>query len=457
MTSSRFSDALFTDFYELTMAQAYWRSGVTGHASFSLFFRRLPPGRGYLVFAGLESILDYLEDLRFSAEDLDYLASLRQFDPAFLDRLADLEFTGQVRAMREGSVCFPNEPVLEVSAPVIEAQIIETFLLNQVTFQTNLASKAARVVIAACGRPVIDFSARRTHGSDAAMFAARCGFMVGEAGTSNVKAAARYGIEPVGTMAHSFVMAFEHEIDSFRAYASAFPDSSTLLVDTYDTVAGVRSAIKVAQELSERGHGLVGVRIDSGDLGELASTTKAMLEEAGLSGTQVIVSGGLDEYEVDGLVRAGHPIDGFGIGTKVGVSADAPYLDSAYKLVEYLSRPVLKLSADKQTLPGCKQVFRLFGAGGYFRGDVIGRLGEPRPEDGALSLLEVVMADGRRTHPSPSLEELRSGCLSSIGRLPEGYLRVEGPDVYPVAVSDRLRELQSEVADEVRERELGES
>ena len=457
MQAGRATDALFTDFYELTMAQAYWRSGVTGHASFSLFFRRSPPGRGFLVFAGLETILDYLEEFRFSAADLDFLASLQQFEPDFLDYLSDLEFTGQVRAMREGTICFPNEPVIEVSAPVIEAQIIETFLLNQATFQTNVASKAARVVQAANGRTVFDFGARRAHGTDAAMLLARSAYLAGAVGTSNVKAASKYDISPVGTMAHSFVMAFEHEADSFRAYASTFPESSTFLVDTYDPVAGLRNAVEVGREMAARGQRLVGVRLDSGDLGELARTARTMLDEAGLSETMVVVSGGLDEFEVESLMHAGAPIDGFGIGTKLGVSADAPYLDSAYKLVEYLSRPVLKLSADKQTLPGCKQVFRKTGATRTYAGDVIARLEEGPPDESAFPLLETVMADGRRTKPSPLLGDLRDEFMRSIEQLPADYRRLGGPNTYPVEVSDGLRSLQAEVVDELRERELGES
>ena len=457
MPSGRATDALFTDFYELTMAQAYWRSGVTGHASFSLFFRRSPPGRGYLVFAGLETILDYLEEFRFSGDDLEFLASLGQFEPDFLDYLVDLEFSGQVRAMREGTICFPNEPVIEVNAPVIEAQIIETFLLNQATFQTNISSKAARVVQAADGRTVFDFGARRAHGTDAAMLLARSAYLSGAVGTSNVKAAARYNIAPVGTMAHSFVMAFEHEADSFRAYAATFPESSTFLVDTYDPITGLRNAVEVGREMAARGHRLVGVRLDSGNLNELATTARSMLDEAGLTSTSVVVSGGLDEFEVEALIRADAPIDGFGIGTKLGVSADAPYLDSAYKLVEYMSRPVLKLSADKQTLPGCKQVFRTAGDDGTYTGDVIARLEEEPPSENSFPLLESVMADGRRTESSPSLGALRDDFARSIRRLPEPYRRLRRPGTYPVEVSGGLRSLQAEVVDEVRGRELGES
>ena len=382
---------------------------------------------------------------------------MQQFEPDFLDYLSDLEFTGQVRAMREGTICFPNEPVIEVSAPVIEAQIIETFLLNQATFQTNVASKAARVVRAAGGRTVFDFGARRAHGTDAAMLLARSAYLAGAVGTSNVKAASKYDISPVGTMAHSFVMAFEHEADSFRAYASTFPESSTFLVDTYDPVAGLRNAVEVGREMAARGQRLVGVRLDSGDLNELATIARTMLDEAGLSETKVVVSGGLDEFEVESLMHAGAPIDGFGIGTKLGVSADAPYLDSAYKLVEYLSRPVLKLSADKQTLPGCKQVFRKTGATRTYAGDVIARLEEGPPDESAFPLLETVMADGRRTKPSPPLGDLRGEFMRSIEQLPADYRRLSGPNTYPVEVSAGLRSLQAEVVDELRERELGES
>jgi nicotinate phosphoribosyltransferase len=276
-----YSNALLTDLYELTMGQAYWRSGVTGTATFSLFFRKYPSSRGYFVFAGLEHVLDYLESLRFSEDDLGYLESLEMFDRRFLKWLRNLRFTGDVRAMTEGTLFFVDEPVLEVRAPIIEAQIAETYLLNQVTLQSMLATKASRVVHAARGRNVVDFAARRAQGTDAANKAARAGYMVGYGGTSNVQAAAIYGIPPVGTMAHSFIMSFEREADAFRAYAHCFPDTTTLLVDTYDTLAGVKNAIEVAREMARSGNNLRAVRLDSGKLADLAFKSRRLLDEAG--------------------------------------------------------------------------------------------------------------------------------------------------------------------------------
>jgi nicotinate phosphoribosyltransferase len=453
---SRFSNALLTDLYELTMAQAYWRSGVTGSATFSLFFRKYPVNRGYFVFAGLEDVLDYLESLRFSEDDLGYLESLEMFDRRFLKWLRNLRFTGDVRAMTEGTLFFVDEPVLEVRAPIIEAQIAETYLLNQVTLQSMLATKASRVVHAARGRNVVDFAARRAQGTDAANKAARAGYMVGYGGTSNVQAAAIYGIPPVGTMAHSFIMSFEREADAFRAYAHCFPDTTTLLVDTYDTLAGVKNAIEVAREMARSGNNLRAVRLDSGKLADLAFKSRRLLDEAGLQSVQIFASGGLDEYELDELLGAGAPIDGFGVGTKAGVSADAPYVDSAYKLVEYESRPVLKLSADKQSLPGCKQVFRVVGGDGHFEHDVIARLEEPPPSEDAVALLGEVMRGGQRIDPSPALGDLRQHFVSGFSKLPERHKALEAPPVYPVEISLPLRDLSAETTRGVRVRELGE-
>ena len=363
--------ALFTDLYELTMAQAYWQSAVTARATFSLFFRNYPPHRAYFVLAGLEDALEYLERLRFTGEEIEHLRSAKQFDHAFLDYLGRLRFTGSLRAMAEGSLFFVNEPVLEVTAPVIEAQIVETLLLNQVSFQSLLATKASRVVQAARGRTVVDFAARRAHGTDAALKMARVSYMAGFAGTSSVLAGQRYGIPTFGTMAHSFVTTFPHETDAFRAYARSFPDASTFLVDTYDTLEGVRNAIQVAQEMGRQGHRLRSIRLDSGDLLDLSRKSRALLDEAGLREVEIFASGGLDELELEALLAAGAPIDGFGVGTKAGVSADAPWVDSVYKLVEYDGQPVLKLSPDKGTLPDAKQVYRHYGPQGEYLRDVI--------------------------------------------------------------------------------------
>ena len=316
--------ALFTDLYQLTMAQAYWQSGVTAQATFSLYFRTYPPDRAYFVLAGVTDVLEYLEGLTVSDQDIDYLRSLGLFDREFVKFLLGLRFTGTVRAMSEGSIFFAGEPVLEVTAPVIEAQIVETYLINQINLQSILATKSARVVTAARGRTVVDFAARRTHGVDAATKQARVSYMVGFVGTSNVLAGGLYGIPVFGTMAHSFVQSFHHEGDAFRAYAKSFPDKTTLLVDTYDTLEGVRKAISVARDLGRRGHALVSLRLDSGDLAELSAGARRLLDGAGLKDVQVFASGGLDEFEVEGLLEAGAPIDGFGVGTRVGVSADAP-------------------------------------------------------------------------------------------------------------------------------------
>ena len=432
---------LFTDLYELTMAQAYWQAGATADARFSMFARRLPSDRGYMVFAGLEDMLDALDNLRFSADDINYLRSLAQFDAEFLDYLRGLRFTGSARAMPEATPFFADEPVLEVRAPVIEAQIVETLLLNQFNLQTMLAGKAARVVTAADGRAAVDFAARRAQGLDAAVKFARSAYIVGFAGTSNVQAGKRHDIPLFGTMAHSFITAFESELDAFNAYAAAFPNSSTFLVDTYDTIAGVQNAIRAAKRMRESGCELRAVRLDSGDLLDLSRKARAMLDAAGLPNVQVFVSGGLDEYEIERLAASGAAIDGFGVGTMVGVSADYPWLDCVYKMTEYDGRPVLKLSEGKQTLPGGKQVFRIIDDDGMYAGDVIACDNEPAPP-GATPLLREVMRDGVRMTDAPTLTELRSRFAREFDRLPSAHKRLRSPSAYSVSVSDRLSALQ---------------
>jgi nicotinate phosphoribosyltransferase len=444
---------LFTDFYELTMAQAFWHSGRTDPATFSLFFRNYQPDRGYFVFAGLAAALDYLENFRFTPDDLASLRSLGRLGRAFLGHLAGLRFTGSVRAMPEGTICFANEPVLEVTAPVLEAQLAETFLINQINLHTILATKAARVVHAAGGRQLIDFAARRSQGVEAADAMSRVSYLVGFDATSNTRAAAAYGIPVSGTMAHSFVTAFESEAEAFRRFAESFPETSIFLVDSYDTLAGTRKAAAVAHEMRARGHHLAGLRLDSGDMLELSRQARALLDEAGLPEVQLFASGGLDEFGVDELVRAGAPFDGFGVGTKVGVSADAPWTDSVYKLVEYAGRPVLKLSTHKQTLPGPKQVYRYRDASGTYLRDVIAGAGE-RVEDGEALLAEVMRA-GKRLGPDPALAELREAFRREFAALPERCKALRSPGRYEVAVSPELERLQERVARATRERELG--
>ena len=451
MPCTDLTSALFTDLYQLTMAQAYWRSGHTAPATFSLYFRSYPPDRAYFVFAGLADVLEYLESFQLTGDDIAFLRSLGLFDEDFLTYLQGLRFTGAVRAMDEGSIFFADEPALEVSAPVIEAQIAETFVVNQVNLQTLLATKASRVVHAARGRTVVDFAARRAHGTEAADRLARVSYMAGFAGTSNVLAGGRYGIPVHGTMAHSFVTTFESEADAFRAYAASFPDTSTFLMDTYDTVEGTRRAIEVAKEMRTRGHALRAIRLDSGDLLDLSVKARRLLDEAGLHEVQVFASGGLDEFEIEAQLEAGAPIDGFGVGTKVGVSADGPYADSVYKLVEYDGRPVLKLSTGKETLPGPKQVYRLADREGNYVRDVISRADSP-DEDGT-GLLTDVMRGGARCGPEPRLTELREGFTREFARLPVQYKALRSPARYPVETGAELERLRSRVVGEIQRRE----
>jgi len=437
------TSGLLTDLYELTMAVSYLRRGMTGPATFSLFVRDLPPDRGYLVACGLEDCLDFLEDYRFTEEDLTYLREEQHFDTTALRALARLRFTGDVWAVPEGRVVFPGEPLLEVTAPIAEAQLVETVLLNHVTFQTSIATKAARCVQAAGGAQVVDFSFRRTQGVDAGVAVARTSYIAGFTGTSNVEAARRYGIPAVGTMAHSYIEAFTDEEAAFEAFTTDFPDRTTLLVDTYDTLGGVRTAIRTA--LRAGAPRLTGIRLDSGDLGALAVEARRLLDEAGLSGTRIVASGGLDEYGIAALTAAGAPIDIYGVGTRMGVSADAPFLDSAYKLVAFGDRPVMKLSTGKATAPGAKQVYR--GADG----DVIALRNEPAPP-GTEPLLVPVMRGGHRLHPSEPLTRPQDRCKADITALPPSITRLHHPGTIGVSLSPRLEQARDTLRADLRSR-----
>jgi nicotinate phosphoribosyltransferase len=434
--------ALLTDLYELTMAQSYFREGRNDLATFDLFVRHLPPRRGFLVSAGLDTALDYLERLHFPEEGLAYLRSLGLFDDDFLDYLREFRFTGDVRAIPEGEVFFPPEPLLQITAPRIEGQIVETFLLNQLNLQTMIASKAARVVLAARGRPVVDFSPRRDHGTDAAMKVARSSYLAGCVGTSNVLAGMVYGIPVYGTMAHSYIMSFDDELEAFRAYARQFPDRCILLIDTYDTVQGARNAAVVAQELRARGHRLRGVRIDSGDLADLSRKVRAVLDEAGFPDVQIFASGDLNEDRIAELLDAGAPIDAFGVGTEMGVSYDAPALGGVYKLVEDTSGYRIKRSTGKVTLPGRKQVWRIVREG-RMAGDVIALADEPPPPEAAPLLVEV-MRGGRRIHHE-TLLDARRRFQERLRILPEELRRLDGGQ-YPVSYSPRLEALVRQMA-----------
>ncbi|EST36445.1 nicotinate phosphoribosyltransferase [Streptomyces roseochromogenus] len=431
------SDVTTTDLYEVTMALSYLREDMRAPATFSLFVRDLPRGRGFLVAAGLEPALDFLADYRVEREDVEEFAAALHRPVRDLEPLLGLAFEGEVRAVPEGHTVFADEPLLEVTAPLPQAQLVETYLLNQVCHQTAVASKAARCVLAAEGKPVVDFSLRRTHGPWAGHQAARLGALVGFAGTSNVAAATALGIPASGTMAHSYVEAFPGEEEAFRAFARTHPGPVTFLVDTYDTEEGVRTAARVLSEL-RRGPGCA-IRLDSGDLEALARRARAVLDAAGLADVRIVASGGLDEYGVARLVRAGAPIDVYAVGTRVGVAADAPYLDAAYKLVEYDGRPVMKLSSAKVTAPGRKQVFRRTG-----RPDVIALCGE-EPPDSARPLLRTVMRGGRRTGPPDHWQDARERFREDMAGLPEPARRIHDPDPVRPVRSRALAELTARV------------
>jgi nicotinate phosphoribosyltransferase len=426
--------ALLTDLYELTMADSYFRAGMTGEATFDLFVRKLPHRRNFLVACGLGEALNYLENLRFSEQSLAYLQSLRMFSDRFLEYLETLSFTGTVWAIPEGEVAFATEPLLRVTAPLVEAQIAESFLLNCITFQTMIASKAARMTIACAGKSFVEMSLRRAHGADAALKAARAAYVGGAAATSNVLAGSFYNLPVMGTMAHSYVMAFEDELHAFRTFAGHFPDRAVLLIDTFDTEEGARTAVRVAHELAGSGRRLQGVRLDSGDVALLSRSVRKILDHDGLSDVNIVVSGDLDEYQIRELVEQGTPIDSFGVGTQLGTSGDEPFLGGVYKLVEEGGRPKIKLSTGKLTIPGKKQVFRV-REGERYHHDVMAL------EDEAIDgdpLLEPVMSCGRSTLKPQPLERLQRRCLAALDSLPGPLSSLVHRAQYPVHYSEGL-------------------
>jgi nicotinate phosphoribosyltransferase len=417
--------SLFTDLYELTMCASYFDNQKFEPATFDLFMRRLPPNRSYFLAAGLEQALLYLQNLKFTEAHLAYLCSIG-FQEPFIDYLKNFEFTGDVWAVPEGTLLFPNEPVMRVTAPIIEAQLVETFLLNTINIQTMIATKASRVVQAAHGKTVIEFGLRREQGIDAGMKVARSSYIAGCLGTSNVLAGMAYDIPVFGTMAHSFVMSFETEIDAFRAFSKTFPDRSTLLIDTYDDLAGAKKAIVIAKELEKSGYALGGVRLDSGDLVERSKAIRQLLDANRLEYVKIFVSGDLDEYSIAELESAGARIDSFGVGTKMGTSQDYPYLDAIYKLSEVadasgLFSPIMKLSKNKHTLPGRKQVYRYFDKDGCLSHDVIA-LAHERCD--GVPLLQQVIKNGSLTYTLPSLKDIRQTAADSLSKLPQKYKKV---------------------------------
>ena len=435
--------ALLTDLYELNMAASYLKRGMDAPATFSLYVRTLPEERGFLVAAGLEACLAYLESFAFDEDELAYLATIG-FDGAALDTFRRLRFDGDVWAVAEGTVVYANEPILELTAPIAMAQIAESYLLNAVTLHTTMASKAARYLVAADGRDLVDFALRRTHGIDAAMAVTRASAIAGFVATSNVEGARRLGLRPAGTMAHSYIESFDGEAQAFTAFAEDFPARPTFLVDTYDTLGGVRIAIEV---IRERGlEATSSIRIDSGDLDGLSRGARAILDEAGMDQVRIFVSGGLDEREVATLVGERAPIDAFGVGTQMGVSFDVPCLESVYKLVRYDARPVMKLSPGKRTLPGEKQVWR--GAGG----DLLGLREEDLPGE---HLLAEVMRAGARIGEAGTIETARARLERELAAAPAEALSLDAPRPRVAKVSQALAALAEQAKAEALQRASG--
>lgn len=437
------SSPLLTDLYQLTMLHAYFARGMQETAVFELFIRKLPPNRNYLVAAGLEQALDYLEHLHFTPPDLEWVEKSRLFPREFVRHLEGLAFTGEVHAMPEGTVFFPNEPILRVTAPMPEAQLVESRLINLIHFETLVATKAARSALTAPGKLLVDFGLRRAHGAEAGALAARAAYIAGYTGTATVLAGAQFGIPVFGTMAHSFVQAHDDEAQAFVDFARAFPKGTVFLVDTYDTEAGVRKVAELAPQLEREGIAIKGIRLDSGDLAILAKSARDILDEAGLRETTIFASGNLDEYRMRDLLAAGAPIDGFGVGTSLVTSSDAPFLDAVYKLQEYAGKPRRKRSTGKATWPGRKQVFRHYDSAGRFNHDVI--TVEGRQQNGE-PLLIPVMRNGRRLHAPETLDALRGRAAGQLAKLPAGLRALEtAEDPYRVEIDPVLRRLADKV------------
>jgi nicotinate phosphoribosyltransferase len=446
----RLTSPLVTDLYHLNMIQAYLDHGETKTAVFEFFVRKFPPRRGFLIAAGLEQALDFLENLRFTPEEIDWLAHTRRFDKGLLDQLAAFRFTGAVHAMPEGRVFFANEPILRVTAPMPQAQLVETRLINVLHFQSLIAAKAARMVLAAPGKVLVDFGLRRAHGAEAGLMAARASYIAGFTGTATVLAEEEFGIPIFGTMAHSFVEAFETESAAFECFARSRPQGLTLLIDTYDTEAATRKVVVLASRLAAQGIKIRAVRLDSGDLITLSKSVRRILDDGGLSDVTIFASGGLDEDYISKIARAGAPIDGFGVGTNLTTSSDVPALDCAYKLQEYAGLARRKRSAGKATWPGRKQVWRHYGSDGRMAGDVLSlesdtQAGEP--------LIELVMKDGRRTHATETLTEIRARAARDLECLPERLRNLELGETCPVEIADALVQLAAEVDDRVAQGE----
>ena len=446
--------ALLTDFYEFTMAASYFKHRPQAWASFDLFIRDLPKERSFFLAAGLSDVIDYLQSFHFDDDSIQYLESLNVFSEDFLGFLRRLKFSGDLWAIPEGEVFFPNEPVIRIVAPLIEAQLLESCLLNIINLQTTIATKAARIVLTAGPKSIFDFSLRRTHGSDAALKVARSSYIAGFKGTSNVLAGKVYGIPVVGTMAHSYVMAYKSELESFRSFVDTFAGYSTLLVDTYDTQNGIENAITIARELEQEGRRLTGVRLDSGDLIRLSVNARHQLDKAGLSYVKIFASGNLDEYTIKNLVSHKAPVDSFGVGTKMGTSADYPYCDVIYKLNEVTDLngdfiPTMKLSKGKATYPGRKQVFRFTDRKGIFQKDTIGLENE---NIGGKPLLTKIIEKGNLIYREPALKDVRDVAAENISKLPNYLKSLRRIRSYPIHMSPQLKALTQRVSQKIRRR-----
>lgn len=442
-THGNLPSVLLTDWYQLSMLDAYYRFGMEQTAVFEFFVRQLPERRSFLIAAGLEQVLDYLQNVRFSPEEIDWLASTKHLSASCLERLASFRFTGRVFAVPEGTVFFASEPILRVEAPLPEAQLVESRIVSLLHYQTLVGSKAARCRLAAPKAELIEFGMRRAHGAEAAILASRASYIAGIDATATVEASYRYGIPLAGTMAHSFVQAHELESQAFQNFARCHPENIVLLIDTYDVLRGAEKVVDVAHRLRSEGMHVQGVRIDSGDLTQSARAVRDVLDRGGCRDIQIFVSGSLDEYAIETMIAANAPIDAFCLGTRLAVSEDAPSLDCVYKLQQYAGRPVRKLSQWKETWPGPRQVYRQYDSSGYLGIDVLAC--ENEVIDGQ-PLLHEVMTDGRRLCCAPPLKEVRVYCAEQLARLPPAYRTLEHVLQSPVKVSHRQHQLAAEVA-----------
>jgi nicotinate phosphoribosyltransferase len=437
---------LLTDLYQFTMMETYLQTGMDKMAVFEFYVRKLPENREFLVAAGLNSVLSFLENLQFSAAEIDYLAQTGRFSGKLLDHLSSFRFRGDVYALPEGTVCFANEPLIRIVAPLPAAQLVESRLMNLLHFETTIASKAARCVLAAAGKTLVDFGLRRAHGAEAGILAARAAYISGFAGTATVIADTIYGIPVFGTMAHSYIEAVGNEEEAFVSFARANPNNVTFLIDTYDTVRGAKYAVNAARRLLTEGIRTQAVRLDSGDFLALSKEVRLILDQNGVSDIRILASGNIDEYMIRTLISNKAPIDAFGVGTKLDTSEDAPYMECAYKLMEYDGRARLKKSAGKATLPGRKQVMRCFKDGTMVR-DTVTLEGDR--QEGA-PLIEKVMDQGRRLSPPPDLTALAAHTKSQLQSLPENLRRLAVAPSYPVEIAPALIRLKEET-----ERSLG--